>query len=351
MYFCRDKIYRKIITLIMFFILTFIISSLSVSATIIGANKAKINYKNVLKNGYSQELVTFTTDSDIPISVTYKSEGDISDWLSFDPPEQPFFMSKDAPYIITLIVQPPEDAKNEHYTGSVRFITGPLAGPGSQFGTAVRTAINIRLGVDITGQEIVSCDLSNFEIDDVEEGYPIELYAIVDNKGNVRIRPEITLEFWNQDQTELVQTFTFRPDEEIIPTVQKRIFYSFDHNLPIGQYWVKVKSMCGGSFLTMSVIERGGVSDKGELIEIKNNPWVKVNDIVPIDAVFKNFGSRVVSAKFKGTITSGDEIFKIIDTDSLDIAPGETINLRTYFNPVQEGPFITKNLLLKRVQY
>ncbi|MBW3001485.1 hypothetical protein KY341_06445 [Candidatus Woesearchaeota archaeon] len=321
-----------------------------VEGAVIGANKGVIGYKNVLKNGYAQELVTLTTDTDFNLSVTYTIDGEITEWIRLEPSKQPFFISKDMPAVIAIIVEPPEDAKNEHYTGAVRFLTGALAGPQGQFGTTVRAAINIRLGVDITGQEIVSCSVGGFNLNDVEEGYPLEFYAVVNNRGNVRIKPEFILEFWNQDQSELVETFTFTINESILPTVQKRIFQSLKHNLDIGQYWVRIKTpLCGtagSGFITTSVIERGGVSDKGELIRIDNKPWVKVGDIVPIDAVFKNLGSRVVSAKFKGTIASGDEIFKIIDTDALDVLPGETIKLRTYFNPVQEGQYMITGRVL-----
>ncbi len=320
------------------------------SATVIGANKGVINYKNVLKGGYAQELVTLTTDTDFNLSINYKLEGDAQEWIRLEPAEQPFFINKDRPFTIAIIAEPPLDAKNDEYSGSIRFITGALAGPEGQFGTAVRTAINIRFGVEITGQQILVCTPSGFRIDDVEEGYPIEFHAIVANSGNVRVRPEFRLEFWNQDQTTLIETLRFSSNESILPTVQKNIFGSLSHSLPIGQYWVKIfVPTCGEGnvgFITMSVIERGGVSDKGELIEIKNNPWVKVNDIVPIDAVFQNLGSRVVSAKFKGTISSGEEIFKIIDTDPQDVLPGEIVRLRTYFNPTQEGQYMVTGRVL-----
>ena len=331
-------------------LLSLLSNSLLVQGAVIGANRGVINFKNVLKNGYAQELVTLTTDTDYNLSVTYKVDGEIADWIRLEPPEQPFFIREDLPNQVAIIVEPPADAKNQRYTGSVRFLTGALGGPQGQFGTAVRAAINIRMGVEITGQEIVSCSVAGFQLDDVEENYPWEFYAVVSNNGNVRIQPEFILEFWNQDQTELVETLSFTTNESILPTVQKRIFHSLEHNLDIGQYWIKVRTpLCGdasSAFLTASVIERGGVSDKGELIRIDNKLWAKAGDIVPIDAVFKNMGSRVVSAKFKGTIASGDEIFKIIDTDSLDAMPGETIKLRTYFNPVQSGQYIIKGRVL-----
>jgi len=332
------------------FFMLLLASTLPAEATVIGANKAVAEFKNVLKNGYAQELVTLTTDTDFNLSVNYESEGDVADWIRFEPVTSPFFISKDNSYTIAMIIEPPGNVRNDHYTGSVRFITGSLAGPEGQFGTAVRAAINIRIGVDITGQEIVSCRASAFRIDDVEEGYPIEFYGSFSNDGNVRIRPEFIMEFWNQDQTKLVETLRFTANKSILPTVQERVFGVLNHNLSLGQYWVKIRTpLCGDSgygFVTMSVIERGGVSDQGELVSIDHNPWAKVGEIVPIDAVFKNTGTRVESAKFKGTISSGSDIFKIIDTDPLDVLPGETVKIRTYFNPVQEGQYMISGRVL-----
>ncbi len=333
-----------------FISLVIIFNSFLVEATVIGANKGVISFKNVLKNGYAQEFVTLSTDTDFNLSITYKVEGEIADWIRLEPSTQPFFISRDHPYVVAVIIEPPADAKNQEYAASVRFLTGALAGPEGQFGTAVRAAINTRIGAAISGQEIVSCSVAGYELDDVEEGYPVELYAVVTNSGNVRIKPDFVLEFWNQDQTQLVKTFNFTINNSILPTVQEKVFYSFAQSLGIGQYWVRVRTpLCGegsSAFLTMSVIEKGGVSDKGDLINIENPVWAKAGDIVPIDAVFRNLGSRVVSAKFKGTINSGENIFKIIDTDPLDVMPGETVKLRTYFNPTRDGQYVITGRVL-----
>jgi hypothetical protein len=324
-------------------------------AAVIGANRGIIDFNNVLKNGYAQETVTLTTDTDFNLSVDYQVEGEIAEWVRFEPEKNPFFISRDEPYTITVIMEPPADAQIKRYSGSIRFITGALGGPDAQFGTAVRAAINLNLGLQVTGQEILSCSALEVAMDDVEEGYPFEWYAVIRNSGNVRITPEFVLEFWNQDQTKLVQTLRFRSDEQILPTAQKRLFKTLQNNLSVGQYWVKMQTpICGNagnSFFTVSVLERGGVSDKGELLGIENSPDATVGQIIPIDAVFENKGSRYVSAKFKGTISSGsnDNIFKIIDTEELDVAPGETVRLRTYFNPTQEGQyFVTGRVLYNK---
>lgn len=346
---------HQVMVLAAFFVIFLVFSSTLAQAVVIGANKGAVDFRNVLKNGYAKELVTFTTDTDFDLSVDYKIEGEIADWVTIEPADNPFYTSKGNPYVLGIVIQPPGDVQIDQYKGSIRFITGALGGPDAQFGTSVRTAININLGVQVTGQEILACRLNEITMEDVEEGYPFEMYTIISNNGNVRIRPEIILEFWNQDQTVLVRTFNITSPKEILPTLQERLFSSFAQDLPIGQYWVRVKTpICGNagsSFITVSVIERGGVSDKGELVSISNEPDAVVGQIVPIDALFRNLGERVVSAKFKGTVTSGskDNIFKVIDTEPIDVPPGESAVLRTYFNPTQEGQYtVTGRVLYNR---
>ena len=56
--------------------------------------------------------------------------------------------------------------------------------------------------------------------------------------------------------------------------------------------------------------------------------------------VFKNTGTRVESAKLKGTITLAGQIIKVIDTDAVDVSPGATVGLETFFNPKMPGQYI-----------
>ncbi len=60
---------------------------------------------------------------------------------------------------------------------------------------------------------------------------------------------------------------------------------------------------------------------------------------MPITASFRNMGTRYVATKLKGLITLEDNIIKIIDTDLLDVAPGQTVQLETFFSPKVPGKY------------
>jgi hypothetical protein len=317
----------------------------------IGVNKAFISYADVLQNGYAQDDVLVTTDSPTPITGTYEFTGDIAPWLRVTPPDQNFTFSNGQPYRLTIIVEPPKDAQLVNYTGGVRILTGEVARTGGgKIGTVLRGALLIKIGLGLTGTQLIACRAGGIEIKNTEIGQPFDFIASISNKGNVRIRPDFTILIYDQYQTKLVKNITLTATAEILPTATGEMLLQVSQDLPVGQYWARVDvPLCGDSaFLTFDVLDRGGIADNGELLNIDVNPWAKTGDIIPIYAVFKNTGSRVVSAKFKGTITTedGQRIMKVIDTDLYNVPPSATARIETFFNPTEPGRFIIAGRVL-----
>ncbi len=321
------------------------------SAFGIGVNKASLSFDDVLQAGYAQDRVMVTTDSEAPVSGTYQLEGDIAPWVRIMPNATNFTFSHDKPYAMTVIVEPPPDARLQNYTGGVRILTGTVARTGGgKIGTSTRAALLIRLGLGITGTEHLECRAGGIQIKSTEIGQPFELVASVANKGNVRISPDFTIAVYDQYQERLVKNITVPGSQEILPTVTADFLKQVQQDLPVGQYWARVDvPLChASSFLTFDVLDRGAIADKGELVRVEAQSWANTGDIIPIHAIFRNLGSRTVSAKFKGTITtpSGDKIMKVIDTDAYNVPPGQTASIETFFNPTEPGRFIVAGRVL-----
>jgi len=312
------------------------------SAAAIGVNRAEINFNNVLKGGYAQEYVTVSTDSETDIPVDYKISGDAAGWIRIEPKNDTLLtINKDKSVTFTIIAEPPEDAQNGVYEVFVRFTTGNIYLKFGQMGSSIKTAFRVRVLVEVTGKEIVGCLAAGFYVPDIETGYPLEIYTTVHNQGNVKIMPEIKLDIWDLEQKNLVLSKTLSINERILPTVQKRYSNQFSANLPLGQYWADVTvPLCGNyQLLTFNVVAKGEISDKGSLLRIENKVWALTNEIVPITAVFSNDGSRMMTAKFKGQILLDNKIVKIIDTDFINIEPGQAGRIETYFQPGQPGQY------------
>jgi hypothetical protein len=310
-------------------------------AALLGVNKVEILYSNVLRGGYAEDMVVVSSGSTNNISVYAEARGDIAEWVSFEPADQPFVLSANNPLLIRVIVRPPLDARVGEYEGLVLISTGPLGQQSGQMGTNVVVAFELEVKVSITDTQVLSCGAGGFDIKDIEKGYPLEVSASISNGGNVRIRPIIQLKVYDQTQEKVVSVFNYTSTSEILPTMNGLISAKIEQALSEGQYWVEasVPSCTGGGFLTFSVLEKGGISDIGEFVRLENSAWAQTNEIVPITVSFRNRGSRVVSAQFKGIITLDEKIVKVITSDSVDAAPGELVELQSFFTPEQMGQY------------
>jgi hypothetical protein len=336
----------RLLSLSLIMVVILLIMIQSSAAASISVTKAVIDYKNVLKGGYAEDYVIVATDTEFDVPLTHEVIGQIADWISFDPnlnnETTIINISRTHGQLIKIIVKPPADIPTGNYSGGIRLITGTINNPEGQYGSQLQAAFLIRINIEVTGIELLSCNIGGLTIKDTEIGNPLEFSMSVTNNGNVRVWPNVSIDVWNQDQTKIVgyQSSDFGMTE-VLPTTSKILYDTFDNNLRIGQYWAYATVYpCGQSeLLSFSVLERGAIADYGELLRIENPSWTKIGDVVPINAIFKNNGERVVSAKFKGVIKSNNKIAATLDSDYYDIAPGEISNITVYFTPKKLGQY------------
>ena len=331
----------------------FLIALSSVSATGLSVNKAAMDFKNVLKGGYAEDTVYVASDSDYDIPLSYQVLGDVKDWISFEPDINKtnitLYISKTHGQTLKVIIQPPTDTPAGNYTGNVRVMTGTFNRPEGPYGSQLQAAFMITIRVEVTGNQLLSCNVGGISIPDTEIGKVIEYSMTVVNDGNVRIRPNVSIDFWNQDQTKLVMNKASNfNNQEILPTTSQLLFTNFDNTLRIGQYWAYATiAPCGRSELvSFSVVEKGSIVDNGELVRIENKPWASIGEIVPVIAYFRNTGVRPVSAKFKGVVLLDNRIVENIDSDYYDIAPGDLNNITVFFTPQKLGQYYISGRIL-----
>jgi len=323
------------------------------SATGISVTKAVIEYNDVLKGGYAEDVVYVSTDAPFDIPISYELLGDAKDWITVDPnlndPNSTSYISNSHYLPIRVIVSPPADTPAGNYTATLRLITGTLNNAQGQYGSQLQAAFMIRLYLHVTGAQKMACSGGGIVVQDAEVGNPLEYSMTVGNSGNIRVKPTANIDIWNQDQTKLILSRKLEfNNKEVLPTTNIAFSNSFISDLRVGQYWAYVSvDPCGNSGLvTFNVYEKGTIVDSGDLIRIDNAPWAKVGDVVPINAVFKNTGTRTVSAKFKGIITSNNAIVETIDSEFYDIVPGQTGTIQVFFTPKKYGQYIITGRIL-----
>ena len=314
------------------------------TASIIGVNRAQLNFDDVLRNGYAEEEFVISIGTEFDVEVSYEVRGDIADWFRFEPTAGSVTVNENTPQTITVIVEPPSDAQVGSYEARIVVLTSPLNNAQTAMGSSVVASFEMRVFVNVTDTQILRCVMGGVNLQDTEVGFPSEFSASITNRGNVRIRPQFTIEVFDQFEENLVETTSLTYTRDVLPTATQRTTLSFQPNLPPGQYWARIQEdFCeGSSYLTFEVLERGGIRDDGELVRISNNAWADVGEIVPITAQFRNQGERVVDAQFKGVIVKGDRIIQIIESDLTAVSPGELVDISMFFVPDEPGQYEVK---------
>ncbi|MFH1510830.1 MAG: hypothetical protein ABIF10_04000 [Candidatus Woesearchaeota archaeon] len=314
----------------------------------IGISPGAAHFSKMLRGGYAQRTVTVSSSSNDPVLVHYEVYGQVEDWIRIDSNSTSFTIKGNEPYRMKIIVTPPSDVQGGNYTGSIRIVTDALGRLEGGTGSIVKAAVSIQIQVEIVGEEVLACRAGGFSIPTVETGYPMYVSYTVINDGNVRLRPHIEVDIWDQLHENLLHSTEFF-DESILQTEEDRITKSIMLNLGVGQYWAHVKVIeCDASTLaTFSVVEKGAIADQAELVEVNTKAWARVGEIVPITAVFRNTGVRPVFAYFKGKIMLGEQIMHLLQTDEIEVAVGSTINFTEFYVPKQPG----QHVVTGRVNY
>jgi hypothetical protein len=339
---------KNILKIRMIFLFIIFITFLSfVSSVNIGVSPASTYFNNVLRGGYAEKIVTITIDSAEPTKVSLAPRGDIAEWLSFK--ETEFEVSKNKPYYLKIIMQPPIDIPNGNYSGFLRITTASKgSGVEGQATGIVNAALDLYLEVDITDVEYSSCRAWNYQVESAEKGDDIIFKMNIYNEGNIRLSPTIKIDVWDQERTEIVKQLEFS-DEIVIPTTEKELEVKMDSSdLEIGQYWAEVTSIeCYSSeTLTFDVLEEGALKAQGVLLRVTSPPWILVGDTTLIEALFENTGEKTVNARFKGEISLGNKIVQILESESSSVGIGELETFKFYFTPKTEGTYIVTGIVL-----
>lgn len=332
----RKRLFLKFLALI----LMILASIAPVYSVGLGVSPAKLSYNNVLRGGYAQNELYISTDTEGNLTMFFEKNGEISEWITIEDNMTSIVVSRNSPKKVKIILMPPSDTASGTYTGGVRVITDRLVNPMTGIGSSVKAAFLVTIDATITGDEIKSCSGGGIYVSDAEIGFPLTIETTIKNDGNVRTSPQIHVNIWDKYQKEIVLT-EILSSQSILPTDYVKIKKEIDFVLEEDQYWaeVKVPDCNFGKTMPINILEKGGISDKGDFIRIENKPWAMTKEIIPITAVFKNTGSRTVTAQFKGEILYEGEIVKIIDTDKISAATGEVIKLQTFFRPEKFGQY------------
>ncbi|MHA1289009.1 MAG: COG1470 family protein [Candidatus Thorarchaeota archaeon] len=340
-----------------FLCVLFLISIGVVEAVGIGASPSEVRFRKVLRGGYAETTIRVSNPNPNPAEVRIELDGDTSEWLTFRPGTS-FEIPAEGGYTVTAIIQPPEDLSIGEYKGYIYVRSSSSSGETGTMGAYIASGARLNAVLEITGEEIVSYIIDDLSVKDTEIDLPIELTLTGINRGNVRVTPEVHVDIWDRDQTRIIKSLDLE-GSEVLPTTKKTdIFKIPSDDLKEDQYWMNVSvhikdNLIETRLLTFDVLEKGALRIKGKLIHIVNELWVHVGELVKIDVEFANTGELTVPARFKGEVYFGEKLIDLLESDELDIAPGETVNLTTYYTPNEVGRYVIRGKVYysKKVTY
>ena len=321
-------------------VMSAILFASTAAAFTIGASPASIQFPDILRNGYAEFAVTVSTNSDEIVFGHVETTGDISSWISFIPNSTGFNVTINKPTTIIAVVQPPPDVQTGSYEGRLTIVGDETSSIAGRAGSIVKISVILPMKVAVIGEQKLSCTAGAFEFEDAEEGLPLVFWATVKNTGNVRLNPLVKLSIWDKSQGKVIMTKELQ-GRLVMPTRTERFSIATDQTLGVGQYWADVSTpQCGAQqLLTFSIVEKGGIADKGELTEINVPPKVTVGETTTITAVFYNSGKSTVIAQLKGTVKKDGKVAGLISSDQIEVEPGKVEKLVAYFTPTEQGKY------------
>lgn len=306
----------------------------------LGVSPASITFEDMTRNGYAEQEILISEVFTGDFTLEYDSN---SEWVivEFEKPT----VGLNSPTKAIVKANLPEDAGNGEYDFKVRIYATPESTQQGEKASSIISAVSINIKITVTGTEIASCAVGGVSASNTEQGYPTEISTSIKNDGNVRLRPEVKVEIYDQLQENLLLEEEYTTDE-ILPTTTSKTINPIENNLAIGQYWAKIQvPLCNYvSTRTFDVVQKGEIVDRGELVRI--NFQASEGSITPIRALFKNTGPRIVSAKFKGEILKDGKIVELIETDLVDVNPGETEIFEAYYENLLRGEYVVKGRVL-----
>jgi len=323
----------------------------TVSAVSIGAGPSTIEFGQLVKGGYAEEIVTLSTSGDEDLTCSVEFTGDIKDWLSVDKGDR-FNLPANSRLKLKAIIQPPSDAPNGKYEGAIYIKAAPTSTVQGGAGLAVGAGVKIRVSAEITGEERMSLAVRGLKVLDTEVGYPIGFEAYVLNTGNIKVKPRFVVDFLDSAGVKVLSGEY--GETEVLPTREEKIEFTVQSTgLQTGRYTADVKvygqdKLVHTQVLVLNMLAEGSWSMDGELADILVAPdSASPGDAVKVTAVFTNTGQTKVKAKLKAEAHVDGKLKDVLDeSEEMAVAPAETVSLETYYTPDKASNYMIKGYVL-----
>lgn len=276
--------------------------------------------------------------TDTPSGIGIQRSGEVADWTTSDPPSN-FTIPAHAVRNVALTIRVPAGAALGSHSGQLTFIADPKEPP-SGSGSTFRPAVGLLLNATVGGDAVARLTWLSARVEDAVQGAPVHAFVTARNDGNVRSTAEAQGQVlpFAEDAPVLSEA---DGSQVLLPGETAEVPVTFAAGLAIGQYRARLTADGLDETLPFKVTAAGLVAPDGELRAILAPPRSPAGRPLRMDAWFENTGNAsIASATFHGEVRRGSELLATVESESLVVPVGSSVNLTLYWTPPDAGVYI-----------
>ncbi len=281
----------------------------------VGVYPTQLLFPNALRGGQYLRTVGVIDSSPTPGTFQLQASGVIASWMSFvsvddqSTPQSTVVAKQGPPSMVALRMTVPSAAANGTYHGVVQ-ITSSVLHPGSQGSSnqGIKISDQIPVAIVVTGTQTISGALLDASsAPQIEVGYPMRIFTVVTNTGNVAVHPSIHVMVRRAGTTMFDHVFQ---GDLVDPGVGPRKLetdWGTTSAAPLGRYQVHVAVAylghpIGNRALSVQVVPYGTLRRQGVLegLRLANHP--AVGRAAVVQATLRNTGQIETRPVFQGRL-------------------------------------------------
>lgn len=326
------------------------LGSLPAFAQGVGISPTAAEFDDTLRNGEYYRTITVINGGSSDQVFSFQPGGDIGQWLTIVDTEdrtqvlETITAGANSRARVLLRLNIPEDAPNGTFRGVVRVMA---AGSGSTQGNGAGASVNIGAEIlvqaIVSGTQVIDGKLIDASVNQVELGSFMRINSVVQNLGNVRVNPQVTLEVLNPEGTVVFQE-TFQ-QESIFASETGALTAEWDTTgQELGDYRVKT-SVRFGDFdvgereFDFTILPFGTLTRQGELRSLELVVKPDPQDLGMMHAIFQNTGQIDTLAKFIGEFYFGDRLIDVLTSEEVLVLVGEQKRLEVFPRAGEAGEY------------
>ncbi len=317
----------------------------------IGAYPARIEIADGARGSVYYKDFGVQNSEATDLLVAAQLEGDVGDWSTI-------VTTKDRKTPLTQLVIPadstanflmrteiPSTAGNGLHKGT---LTLQSRGPASPVGTGPVTvfpAIELDLGVTISGVENLAGKILDMSTNDTEVGYPLRVTTYFSNIGNVDATPKVAVRV--KDASAAIigdsNTSSLVPSGET--TFLLNVWDTTGH--AAGDYVADVAVNLGEATIeertfNFKILPYGTLTRRGSLesLTLANDP--QLGGTAKVEVNFRNTGIIDTHAIFQGEIYRDGNLVTAVTTPEKLVAPGDLASIETFIQLADSGNYVVR---------